>query len=337
MQKEFFSKREIKELNKDADKLVKSNFSDANLFKSVKQRTQILIYSMPQKYYYITEEKAADVYLKLEDKLDKIIHSYRLNSSYDYISYIINISKYASKNIYTAIAKEEATTKYVLKCELDKQAYYCIDEPVDDITLKSTCNKYKASSTYLNDIDSIYTLVKDTCPINHYDLSPELNSLSHLIQQERYKEGLFLYILANSNSVDEEMQKYYSVLFNLPTEVFSKLSTLMYNIIDGREKVAHVKIEKERLDKTWARYLMLEREYTRWGNKNIKDIEDRLAYLKGKIKKKQFSLSQAKVGLTYREIGHEINYSSSHICTKVLNIKKKLKQINNKYSIIQIT
>ena len=335
MEKDYLTRQEIDKLKDDAHELASLDFEDVELYNSVKERTQLLIYEIPLRYFYIDDERAADLYLKLNEKLDKIMHSFRLNSSYDYIAYIIHIAKFECKHLNTCVLYKEKNKEYVIKCGLKSNGEFAYDEEydLDNIYLHSTAPEYEAASTAsIESIENILELIREAEPDSNNTDNPCVKSLITSIKHSKmYKDGLFFYILYNSDTLSCSDQEYYSQIFNVPQDIFNALSTHIYNI--RQERKTHTKEKNERIrDKYWAKYLILEHEYSKEEDIDKKKcLEDKIHSLKIKLEDKKYRIEKAKVGLTYREIANAVKMSSSHICNQVVSTKGNLHRILEKH------
>lgn len=69
-------------------------------------RTQILLYQLPLRNLYLTEDEASDIYLELRLNIDKIISSYKI-CNVTYNTYLIQICKYKARSIIRSTYKKE--------------------------------------------------------------------------------------------------------------------------------------------------------------------------------------------------------------------------------------
>ncbi len=282
----------------------------------LKDRTQILLYQIPIRNLFLTEDEASEIYLSARDDIDRIISSYTINRA-TYNSYIAKICKYKAlsnaKLHYTNSRLEEGFC-YTLKLDYENtELEFFQEEPFYGET---------RPEIFEMDIKALIDYIANTRDTTEYSHSftPDEAELHIQMQDESNRRRMMIFLLSLPQIETPRFIDSIARIMQLDSMVFSYFYTLRFNLLGKANK------RWEECQNTAHRHykalLNMQPKLSReTDSKKLSELESAYSRIYQNYIKNIDEAKRRKRGLTQMEIAAALGIKRSTVCYAIAQIK----------------
>ncbi len=292
--------------------------------KEIVERTKILLYEIPIKYLFATEDQAINVFLEMHDEIDNIIANFRL-CGVTFNNYLIQICRY---RLLSEFKKERQREFEEASFLAEEEHLYQIreEEPLiedEKQELHHGLNRPEVQNMNLKDLFEYIVRNKDEICTYKAECEEELNKLLSIKTNRKRFLILLLYL---PETETKELINGFSKVLDLDYKVLAR-----FFILKNTELDAHY-ITRDKALKTAARHWntiqKLKRAlYNETDEDIISSIQDKLSKVcKCHIKRCEIA-NAALSGMTQPQISEILGIPRSTVAQSIMQIRKELTEI----------
>ncbi len=323
MESRIFTKEEKAQLDFTALELFERNSTGEKtfpLYQYVKEKTDILLYYLPRKKHFLSEEYATEFYLAQRKRIDNIIYDYYAVSHISYMTYIANYCRLRAFSFEVRHREKAKIDAAVMgDSELAKLEFY-LPEYFMDVEIQ----KEEEIILEFDKPSSLKTAVNNIVHANKAiikDMSIVEEKLAITLEHKRNRAEVVYLILNVYTSLDMEVQRKFSRLFQTDIHYFASLSALMEDFQEKQDRSLSNNRDRV-ISKHWVRYLTLcKAKFLEIEEVKIKEIEWQQKNCITWMRKLQRKSEKEHHGMSLREIASELDIPLSRVFNGVKNAK----------------
>lgn len=294
---------------------------DKKLYEFIKDRTNLLLYLIPIRNLFLEHDEAADIYVSLYEKIDGIIHSYRVSNS-TYNNYLAHICRYRAMS-NTAKRNREYLTL------LDSSYHDFINSPqgCEDIMLAENSMHYGIDrpEALLLDLESLIEFIAENRDGSTEELSATELELHDELESTAKRRMLLVYLLYLPSSPSPMVISEIAKVLELDSLILARFFELKHNLLSERLQ----KKEENYLKgiKHWKIMLSLMRAIELEADRKAKEsLEEKYEKISKCHKQRMKAASESK-GLTQEEISLIVNESRATVYKSIAEMRNLLRII----------
>lgn len=301
---------------------MKDNNKEAKeLYEFIKERTNLLLYLIPIRNLFLEHDEAADIYVALYDKIDQIIHSFRVSSS-TYNCYLTHICRHRAIGNFSKKYRREQT-----EMECTYHDFMINNSICDEMELGEVSMHYGVArpEAQLLDLSHLFEFIVETQDGKADSLSATEKELREMIDNKRMRRMLLVYLLHLPSSPSPRVINSLSKVLDIDSLVIARFFELKHNLLIPKLEKKEENYEKG--IKHWKLMLGLmkamELECDREKRKSLETKYDKLSRCHEKRMK---AASQSK-GLSQEEISMVVDESRASIYKSISTMRNMVRII----------
>lgn len=285
------------------------------------ERTKLLLYYLPIKNYYLSDELCGEFYMMMLPKLENIISSFKISGD-SFIAYLSQLCKLRALT-FTASKSKELQTELDLWINESTVSYsYSADLEL------SSSSKMKMEKYRSYDIEQILYLIISQIPEKRSIANKTKAEMVKYLNREINRKGFLLYCLFNVKNLSAKLQEQLSFLYGVDVELFSCLS----------EKLHELQVKKYRkreeelgvINKHWKRMLVLKNALvTEEDSFKRKEMTYLYNLSKNSKNTRIKELNSHLPGLSYADLSEIFNLPKGTVASAIFRVRKKLEEISS--------
>lgn len=292
---------------------------DESLHSFIVDRINILIYLIPIRNLFLDYDEATDIYMELNDNIEKIISSYRVSTS-SFNSYLTQVCRYKALSIAVKNRKEQQLVQdswYYDHIELEDN--YAVDEVLCE---NESYYGTPRPEVRLMDLSLLCKFIIDNCDGRCMKLEEKERKLKCALKDKKNRKALLVFLLSIPCSPSAYLVSELAKVLDLDSLVIARLFELKYDALSDK----HSRNEEEY--KKGIKHWKIMMQLTRAINLECDDIVrqglmeryEKTAFCHAKRMRKA---SKAK-GMTQSEIASALKVHRSSITKQMQSAKRML-------------
>jgi hypothetical protein len=324
MQKNPFTEKEDKRLTLLVREALENG--DDELMEKAIDEIEVLLYTVPRFYHYVTEDLLGEFYLDQTASIPSIIDSFRL-SRCTFLPFFINLIRFRASIFMKKAAAEERRRREILHFDsaLNQSEFPILYSEADETVIGEREEVYKAFAKIgKSDLPSLCRAISESPSRARVFSNNEERFFHEYLKKKGARRSILLLLLSTHNRFSAEEIEAWAKVYDVSPLLFDKLS-LCLSLWCRRNSEAEDR-QREIAIKHWRRMLGYEKallsDCDRETERELKTLRNRCLKM---IEANNENARRIPRGLTICQLADAFDKTPNTVSVAICKLKKELK------------